>query len=581
MRAKNQAIPPSPSTESLSAAGGWRISTAQAAASSSSSMPDDDSPVASPRGAAAAAVAGAVASADCGPASTSSSGSSPPAAASSPSSSSAWGRRDNTPLPLPVYALMRLIYSRRQLESLFDDAIDPDEQQEEERERERAATAGRAAAAAAARSGGESRQRRQQPEGDDKQDQDDTNNADNDERARVRAIREALSEAAEDARARLPWLLSAGQQQDAVGLAILLGSACALVALFCAYGRGLVPALLVVPLAALLTSFLHELEHDLIHSLYFRGRHLALPFASFFSRGFSPGASPASPASLPGPRLSAIDAALAVCYAFRPSTINPWARRTLHLNHHRASGSAGDLEERSITNGLAWSPLRLLATGDNLLAILLRPHQTLREMRAYLRAQPAAVKGDPQARVRMIAVNGLGYAPLGFVHYALWWSFLVLGELSLALGGAAGSPPALLAAAFGLANAAPPAWLWPALRFYAVTFGAPQFLRTFCLHLVSSNVHYYRGGTRAPALADQTQIVDSPLFWPFQLFCFNFGATHALHHFAPAQTFYLRQAVSGDARVRAALKAGGVRFNDFGTFGRGNRLPAAAASSSA
>jgi hypothetical protein len=243
----------------------------------------------------------------------------------------------------------------------------------------------------------------------------------------------------------------------------------------------------------------------------------------------------------------------------------------LHLHHHRASGSASDLEERSITSGMSWGPLRFLTTGDNLLAILLRPRQTAHEMRSYLRAQPAAVKSDECARLRLVAINALGYAPVGFAHYLAWWAFLVVGAASLVSGVA---PAALLASALsalGLGAGGTPAWLWPALRFYGVAFGAPQFLRTFSLHVVSSNIHYYKGGSKAHSLIDQCQIVDSPLFWPFQLFCFNFGATHALHHFLPSQTFYVREAVS--RRVRPALVAAGVRFNDLGTFARANRLP--------
>jgi hypothetical protein len=39
----------------------------------------------------------------------------------------------------------------------------------------------------------------------------------------------------------------------------------------------------------------------------------------------------------------------------------------------------------------------------------------------------------------------------------------------------------------------------------------------------------------------QNQILDSPLCWPFQLFCFNFGATHILHHYGlcPLPTTHL------------------------------------------
>lgn len=43
--------------------------------------------------------------------------------------------------------------------------------------------------------------------------------------------------------------------------------------------------------------------------------------------------------------------------------------------------------------------------------------------------------------------------------------------------------------------------------------------------------------------------------------------------------FYIRQAIS--AEVLPVMKAQGVRFNDLGTFGRANRVPAEEASAAA
>jgi hypothetical protein len=56
---------------------------------------------------------------------------------------------------------------------------------------------------------------------------------------------------------------------------------------------------------------------------------------------------------------------------------------------------------------------------------------------------------------------------------------------------------------------------------------------------------------------------------PFQLFCFNFGSTHAIHHFVVRDPFYIRQLTARTAH--AALREVGVRFNDVGTFRRANR----------
>lgn len=588
-------LPAVPSRESL---GEWRIGAGGGRGSDdgSASAPSSSSGPSSPRT----------------PTPTSFAAAAPSPASPASSTPPGFKEQQDQPRPIPgpwlFRTALRLAFPPRLVESLFYDDVDADEE-EEEAEEEGGSDGGedgedqeRAAAA-----GGSNlpllRLRRRGPHQNSDDDNDSTNensnengneNADDDNAeattpppappstsstspassapARIRAIRDALADAAADARARYPLLRP--QHQDAVGLCLLVSSACALLLLFAAHYRNLVAWPIVVPLAAFLTSILHELEHDLIHSLYFKGKKLA-----FFGQ-------------LLGRPIAAVDAALAACYAFRPSTIHPWARRTLHLNHHRLSGTPGDLEERSITNGARWSPLRLVATGDNLLAIALRPIQTALEMRAYIRAQPATVKADPSERVRIIIRNATGYAPLGFVHYVLWWSFCVVSVVALVSG--VGSPALLFSSSLLWQQT-----LWPVLRFYAAVMGAPQFLRTFSLHFVSSNIHYYTDKVRTSAgggggkkskkngsgssssnfrglgVIEQVQILDTPLFWPLQLFCFNFGATHALHHFAPAQPFYLRQAVSGDARVRAALKSGGVKFNDLGTFARANRLPVA------
>src|SRR3546814_16524241 len=67
-----------------------------------------------------------------------------------------------------------------------------------------------------------------------------------------------------------------------------------------AYIAGVVPWWVCVPVSAIFASFIHELEHDLIHTLYFR-KH---------------------------PR--AYHLMMALCWITRPSTVSPWTRRRLH-----------------------------------------------------------------------------------------------------------------------------------------------------------------------------------------------------------------------------------------------------------
>ena len=60
--------------------------------------------------------------------------------------------------------------------------------------------------------------------------------------------------------------------------------------------------------------------------------------------------------------------------------------------------------------------------------------------------------------------------------------------------------------------------------------GAPNVLRVFCLHFVSSNMHYY-GDVEPGNVIQQTQVLNPWWLWPLQAFCFNFGSSHAIHHF--------------------------------------------------
>ena len=129
--------------------------------------------------------------------------------------------------------------------------------------------------------------------------------------------------------------------------------------------------------------------------------------------------------------------------------------------------------------------------------------------------------------------------------------------------------------------------LLPLLWTYNATVNFPNVLRQSCLVLVSTYCHYYgdipervgpptfplvsywpprtthrciqqhipstvSSSTQSnppthplhPNTQDvffQTQILDHWLLYPFQLFCFNFGATHIMHHFVTRQPFYLRQ----------------------------------------
>ena len=338
----------------------------------------------------------------------------------------------------------------------------------------------------------------------------------------TQAIRRELRELGTAFRGRHEWV---EKNQDAIGLLIFLASIAGSVLTGLAYAKGIVPAWVCVPAVAFFLSLLHELEHDLIHNLYFANNKVIF------------------------------NGMMAGVWLMRPSSINPWLRRKMHLHHHKVSGTESDIEERAITNGEPWDLRRFVMTGDGILSVLLRPRQMASTSRAFVLAQRLPTS---QQRRRLALQNVLAYFPLGIVHYALLHAFLIV-TLASAIAKASGNALVLSPAM---------AALMTNLHVVAVAFLLPNALRTFCLHFVSSNVHYY-GDVERGNIVQQTQVWTAWWMMPFQAFCFNFGGTHAIHHFVVNDPFYVRQAIAKGAHD--VLRRHGVRFNDFGTFARGNR----------
>jgi hypothetical protein len=320
-------------------------------------------------------------------------------------------------------------------------------------------------------------------------------------------IKAVVTQAGVALRERFPVL----RHQDAIGAAILAVSLLGMAGAAALYVAGVLPWYLTIPVVAIFASFTHELEHDLIHWMYFRRK----PWAHHLMMGLA--------------------------WLARASTINPWIRRGLHFNHHKVSGSEHDLEERAITNGERWGLLRFVMTGDNILSVLLRAH----------RAPTWAL------RRRLIGRALAAYFPLGWAFWGAWYAFLgvhVAGALGVEWSAAAQARIAVL-------------------DTLAVVYLVPNVLRTFCLHFVSSNMHYY-GDVEPDNVIQQTQVLNPWWLWPAQLFCCNFGSTHAIHHFVVKEPFYVRQMTAPAAH--RVMRAMGVRFNDTGTFRRANRWAKAA-----
>ena len=148
-----------------------------------------------------------------------------------------------------------------------------------------------------------------------------------DTRLAVKSIRNTIKNEEARLRKRHSFL----QYQDLLGLTIFLTSLLTIVGVSALYLKGNLHWALAVPLLALPISVLHELEHDLIHNLYFKTHQWVQHVMYFFIY-------------------------LAKCHAL------PWYRKYVHLRHHVTSGSKRDFEERAIGGGLEAGFLRYLLT---------------------------------------------------------------------------------------------------------------------------------------------------------------------------------------------------------------------------
>ncbi len=213
-------------------------------------------------------------------------------------------------------------------------------------------------------------------------------------------------------------------------------------------------------------------------------------------------------------------------------SLDPWSRGRLHRWHHAVSGQDEDIEERLIGLGMRWGPARLLLTLLPIASAAIVP--LIR--RAVVAVREAGGKG-PDLR-----------APGWFRAVKLVNTLMLLAPFAAVGGWLAGA-----------------AWATPLL----VCWVLPNIIRHTAIVTMSSNSHYT--GIRRGRLVEQNQILDHWVFLPLQLFCWNFGATHVVHHYLVQQPFWRRTLVS--PRVRGVLVAAGVPVNDLGTFGRANRLP--------
>jgi len=113
-----------------------------------------------------------------------------------------------------------------------------------------------------------------------------------------------------------------------------------------------------------------------------------------------------------------------------------------------------------------------------------------------------------------------------------------------------------------------PLWLWPYIKNIIVILILPNVLRQTSLNIIASYSHYY-GDIPKHNVYYQNQILNHWILYPLQLFCFNFGETHIIHHFVANQPFYIRQWLA--PRAVEELEKQGIRKNDFDIVRRDNR----------
>lgn len=296
---------------------------------------------------------------------------------------------------------------------------------------------------------------------------------------KIAYVRNIARQAEAELRAKYPVL----NHQDAIGFSIFVASIAGILTSGYLYYIDAIPAWLCIISSAVFTSFLHELEHDLIHYMYFKKNKL---MNTVMMLGV---------------------------WVFRGNIINPWVRRKIHLHHHKVSGTRDDTEERLIGNGMPYGLRRILIMFDASLSgnVFFRH---FRDLKTYSTRY----------------VNLIGGFPMGFIFYGLWGNFLGFHLLNTLFD---------INWYSWITD-----YAMPVINFIAVVNLIPNMLRQAVLNFVTTNMHYYGD---VDGLMKQTQVINHWSFFPLHLLCFNFGSTHSIHHFVVNQPFYIRELIKKPA----------------------------------
>eukprot|EP01090_Pellita_catalonica_P004120 TRINITY_DN13961_c0_g1_i1.p1 TRINITY_DN13961_c0_g1~~TRINITY_DN13961_c0_g1_i1.p1 ORF type:complete len:458 (+),score=73.76 TRINITY_DN13961_c0_g1_i1:59-1432(+) len=325
-----------------------------------------------------------------------------------------------------------------------------------------------------------------------------------DSRDRVRQIKRFILAEEDRVRKERPWL----NYQDLIGAIFFVGSIAMIIGIAGAYLSGALAWYFVIPLIGLPISILHELEHDLIHNLYFKGHKRVQ------------------------------DVMFALIWFFKWHG-NPWWRRDMHHWHHRVSGQKNDIEERLIGLGMDMDWKRL--------GVATHPLGFLNDVKVIKSEAPKNFD---------IAYMNRGSMPTAMVLIAFLKVFPWIFAAKLLV-------PTVWWDTVGLEAVFVP------VRDFMVILAFPLFLRQSCLVAMSTACHYF-GDIPERNCYYQNQILDHWLLTPLQIYCWWFGSTHIIHHYIPNQPFYLRPFI--EKNVHAKMQTLGVRKNDWGVVRRANRF---------
>ncbi|MGI8489572.1 fatty acid desaturase [Pectobacterium sp. S5] len=335
-----------------------------------------------------------------------------------------------------------------------------------------------------------------------------SNLIDRDDSAKSKQIRKVIINYSKELRNKYPIL----NHQDLLGFSALTAITVVMVLSSLFYFYGYLPWWVCLIVNTLCISVAHEIEHDLIHNLYFRKNRFIHHMM------------------------------MTVVWLMRPSTASPWMRRDVHLLHHQVSGSEHDVEEKFLGNGRKWGLLRILMLSDLVVAAVVMMNNAK----------------TPLEKKKLLSFSVKAFFPFAVIYSVIWYSFLIFHGINL----------------YFILTENPVIWsetMMSTIHFInisVVIIVGPNMLWSFCLHFISSNLHYH-GDNESGNVIQETQVLNPWWLYPINFFCFNFGSTHAIHHFVVNEPFYIRQLSTPVAHK--VMRDMGVRFNDFGSFSRANR----------